>query len=68
MISAYRQALKDMHADTHKGPWKATTAATVNQEAFRRFVVEQPNAFRDTARSWSQWGGMEQGMNILAQY
>jgi len=65
MMNDYRQALQDIHAETKRGRRKATTAATANQEAFRKFVVEQPQAFRLKTKSGAQ-GGMEEGMLILA--
>ena len=46
MINAYRAALNEIHAETKKGDRKATITTTTNQEAFRKFVVEQSKAFR----------------------
>ena len=57
MINACSEALKDIHAETKKGVRKAITTATANQEALRKFVVEQTQAFREQM-SGAQ-GGME---------
>ena len=46
MINAYRQAVKDISAETKTSTWRATPATTTNQEAFRTFVKEQSEAFR----------------------
>ena len=52
MIIADREALKEIHAEIKKGLRKATTTATANQEAFRKFVVEQSKAFRKKKMGW----------------
>ena len=58
MINAYRQALKEISAETKEGTRRATPAATANQEAFRKFVREQSNEFRKAGlahrEAWSK--------------